>query len=268
MAFLETSGGGRVYFEHYRGERIPVFLIHGWGMSTQIWSTVTDQLCIEGHEVIAIDHRGCGRSDRDFSDLSVSAIADDVIAIVRLLDLRPAVLNGWSLGGAVAVEAASRLGDRAAGLILTCGASPRLTCADDFPFGAEAGSYDGLGQAIAADRAGFFRGLAGSVCARDIGQAMIEWMTSIFLESAPRSYIALVEAASMDQREQLAGLTIPVLSCVGAKDTVIDPELGVQAAKCAPHGQLARFEQSGHAPFLDEPERYMEVVKQFLGSVN
>jgi non-heme chloroperoxidase len=105
MAFLETSGGGRVYFEHYRGERLPVFLIHGWGMSTQVWSTVTDQLCSEGHEVIAIDHRGCGRSDRDFSDLSISAIADDVVAIVRLLDLRPAVFNGWSMGGAVAVEA-------------------------------------------------------------------------------------------------------------------------------------------------------------------
>ena len=267
MAFLETTDGGRVYYEHFRGDGVPVVLIHGWGMSTQVWSPITDQLCTDGHEVIAIDHRGCGRSDRDFSDLSVSAIADDVIAIVRLLDLRPAVLNGWSLGGAVAVDAASRLGDRAAGLILTCGASPRLTRADDFPFGADADSYAGLGQAIGADRAGFFRALAGSVCARDIGEPMIEWMANIFLESAPRSYITLVEAATMDQRELLAGLSIPVLSCVGAKDTVIDPELGVQAGELAPHGQLARFEESGHAPFFDEPERYMSVIQQFLGSV-
>ncbi len=266
MAFLDADGR-RIYFEHYAGAKTPVFLIHGWGMSTQVWSAVIDALCGDGHEVIALDHRGCGRSDRDFTDLSVAAIARDVDGIARQLDLRPAVLNGWSLGGAVAVEAAALMGERAAGVVLTCGASPRLTRTADFPFGAEASAYDGLGAAIAADRAGFFRGLAGSICARDIGQPMIAWLADIFLESSPRAYTALTAAAALDQRETLAGLTIPVLSCVGAKDAVIDPELGVQAARCARAGEVARFDELGHAPFLDEPERYMAVLRQFLAAV-
>lgn len=266
MAFYQADGR-RIYFEHYAGARRPVFLIHGWGMSTQVWTTVIDQLCGDGHEVVAVDHRGCGRSDRDFADLSVTAIAADVDGIARSLDLRPVVLNGWSLGGTIAVEAAARMRDRVAGVVLTCAASPRLTRADDFPFGAETTAYDGLGAAIANDRAGFFNSLASTICARDIGQPMIEWMASLFLESAPRAYTALTAAAALDQRVTLAGLNVPVLSCVGAKDAVIDPELGVAAAGCARRGQIARFEQSGHAPFLDEPEHYMAVVRQFIGSL-
>lgn len=266
MAFFETDGR-RIYFEHYIGEKLPVFLIHGWGMSTQVWAAVIDQLCSDGHEVVALDHRGCGRSDRDFSDMTVAAITRDVDGIARQLDLRPAVLNGWSLGGAVAVEAAALMQDRVSGIVLTCAASPRLTRAYDFPFGAEATAYDGLSAAIAADRAGFFRGLASSICARDVGQPMIDWMASIFLESSSRAHMALTAAASIDQRETLASLKVPVLSCVGAKDVVIDPELGVQAASCARLGEVARFEHSGHAPFLDEPERYMLVLRQFLASV-
>lgn len=266
MAFYDADGR-RIYFEHYAGKGRPVVLIHGWGMSTQIWTAVIDQLCGDGHEVIAVDHRGCGRSDRDFADMSVAAIAADVDGIAVSLDLRPAVLNGWSLGGAVAVEAAARMGARVAGVILTCAASPRLTRTDDFPFGAEATAYDGLGGAIATDRAGFFRGLVSTICARDLGQPMIDWMTSMFLESAPRAYTALTAAAGLDQRATLAALDVPVLSCVGALDAVIDPQLGVAAARCARRGHIARFEHSGHAPFLDEPERYMAVVRQFIGSL-
>jgi non-heme chloroperoxidase len=266
MAFFEADGR-RIYFEHYSGAKRPVFLIHGWGMSSQVWASVIDQLCLDGHEVVAVDQRGCGRSDRDFTDLSIAAVAADVDGIARSIDLRPVVLNGWSLGGTVAVEAAARMGDRVAGVVLTCAASPRLTRAGDFPFGADAAAYDGLGAAIAADRAGFFRGLASTICARDIGQPMIDWMTSIFLESAPRAYATLTAAAALDQRATLSGLAVPVLSCVGARDAVIDPELGVAAARCARLGQLARFEHSGHAPFLDEPEHYMAVVREFIGSL-
>jgi succinate dehydrogenase/fumarate reductase flavoprotein subunit len=64
---------------------------------------------------------GCGQSDRDFDDVSIAAIAGDVAGIVRHCTSKPAVLNGWSLGGAVAVEAAGLLGAACAGVVLTCG---------------------------------------------------------------------------------------------------------------------------------------------------
>lgn len=266
MAFIEADGG-RIYYEHYAGQKTPVFLVHGWGMSTQVWASITDELVNRGHEVVTLDHRGCGRSDRDFDDMSIEAIAGDIDRIARKLELRPCVINGWSMGGTVAVEAARLLGDRAAGLVLTCAASPRLTSADDFPHGAEPGSYAGFGAAIAADRAGFFRGLAGSVCAVDVGQATVDWLEQIFLDSGPRAYVSLAAAEGIDQRATLAALTIPVLSCVGEKDQILSPELGVQAANCAKNGEVVRFEKSGHAPFIEERDAYMDALGIFLERV-
>ena len=266
MAYFETDGG-RIYYEHYSGQRTPVVLIHGWGMSTQVWAAVLDKLVNGGHEVVAMDHRGCARSDRDFADLSIEAIARDVDGIVRSLDLRPCVLNGWSLGGAVAVEAASLLGARAVGLVLTCAASPRVTSAEDFPYGAEPGSYNGLGDAISADRGGFFRGLAASVCATDIGQANVEWLERMFLDTGPRAYTTLMAAGELDQRSTLSSLRIPVLSMVGEKDQILSPDLGVQAASCARHGEVVRFANSGHAPFIEEPDAYMSALGNFLERV-
>jgi non-heme chloroperoxidase len=266
MAYIERDGG-QIYYERYKGEKTPVFLIHGWGMSTGVWSAVTDRLVEAGHEVVLLDHRGCGKSDRDFDDMSVEAIAGDVAAIADTLGLRPCVLNGWSMGGAVAVEAASQMGDKAAGLFLTCPASPRLTSAPDFPYGGEPGSYDGLGEGINADRAGFFRGLAGSVCAKDPGQATLDWMERVFVDSSPRAWKSLAGAGNMDQRATLAALDIPVLVCVGDKDQVVSPALEEQAAVCAKHGEAVHFEESGHAPFIEEPEKYMETLKRFTESV-
>ena len=110
MAYFETDSGGRVYFEHHRAPGMPVVLIHGWGMSGDYWASAVEGLLAAGHGAIVIDHRGCGRSDRDFTDMSIAAIAGDVAAIIDRCDVPRVVLNGWSLGGAVAVAAAALLG--------------------------------------------------------------------------------------------------------------------------------------------------------------
>ena len=42
--------------------RPPVVLVHGWGMSCRVWDTVLPVLLDAGHEVVSLDHRGCGAS--------------------------------------------------------------------------------------------------------------------------------------------------------------------------------------------------------------
>ena len=78
------------------------------------------------------------------------------------------MLNGWSLGGAVAIDAAARLGSRLAGLVLTCGATPRYTRGDDFPYGGTAADVAATVAALRADRVNFLKAplLPGRVRAR------------------------------------------------------------------------------------------------------
>ena len=103
MAYLDTAQG-RVYYEHHTGEKVPVLLIHAWAMSVRVWDSTLSALQEAGHAVIAFDHRACGRSDKDFGDFSIEAIAGDAAALCDKLGLDQVVVNGWSLGGAVATQ--------------------------------------------------------------------------------------------------------------------------------------------------------------------
>jgi pimeloyl-[acyl-carrier protein] methyl ester esterase len=189
------------------------------------------------------------------------------VDIVQARQLRPAIINGWSLGGAVAVETAHRLGRGAAGLILTCAASPRYVQADDFPYGGVREDVLGMQDAILADRAGFFKGLSAGVCAKDVGQPAIDWMWSIFMDAGPQAIKAMLALADLDQRAILAGLDIPVLSIIGTQDGVVPPQIGEQAAACAQRGSVVRFEGCGHAPFLEDGPTYIKTLLDFAHQI-
>jgi pimeloyl-[acyl-carrier protein] methyl ester esterase len=270
MPFLtvERSHGRRIYFEHYAGSKVPVVLIHGWGMSNRIWDTTLVELQASGHGVVSFDQRGCGQSDRDFPDVSIAAAAADAVAIVRQLGLPKVVLNGWSLGGAVAIEAAHLLGAQCAGIVLTCGATPRYVQADDFPHG---GAPDGVAQTVAAlraDRANFLHGLNQAVCAVPQTPAMLDWLWSIFMQTSPSADDALLNLGTLDQRAILAALDAPLLSIVGAKDVIVDPAICRFAAKLAKRGTAVEFEDCGHAPFIEDGPRYRKVLLDFLASIH
>lgn len=256
-----------IYYEDHAGGGLPVLLIHGWGMSCRVWDTTLVALQQAGHRVVSFDQRGCGLSDKDFREVSIERSASDAVALLGHLGIGRAAVNGWSLGGAVAVETARQLGARCAGVILTAAASPRYTQAADFPFGNPPGSTTETVNLLRQDRANFLFNLAKAVCAVPQTPAMEQWMWSIFMQCAPSADAALAQLDTLDQRATLRALEAPVLSVIGAKDVVVAPDIGRQAAKIARHGQAAEFAESGHAPFIEEGPRYRQVIVDFLKSL-
>lgn len=263
MAYLDTEDGGRVYYAHHRAPELPVVLIHGWGMSGDYWASAVEALLADGHGAITVDHRGCGRSDRDFTDMSIDAITRDVTAIVEHCGAPRVALNGWSLGGAVAVAAAGLLGERVAGLVLTCGASPRYVQGEGFAHGGTAEDVLGIGAAITADRPGFFRSLAEGASGEGASEAMIGWVERGFIATGPRASDTLAGLATLDQRDLLASFDFPVLSIGGARDSIADPAIAGFAANCARNGTLLTLD-TGHSPQLEAPSAYNEAFLDFV----
>lgn len=262
MSFLTREDNKQVYFEDYGSSDDAIILVHGWGMSCRLWDYSLAALCDNGLRVVMIDHRGCGQSSKDFADLGINAIAGDVVALVENLGLKRVVLNGWSIGGAVVVEAASQLGDSCVGVALTCGATPAYLQKSDYPYG---GTDEALAETLAAmsaDRINFLSALSQGVCASEISQDQLQWMSRIFTEASPMAAQTLAELGPLDQREILSKLAMPILSFVGAKDLVVDPDVCRSVKESNPAAQILEMVDSGHAPFIDETVKYnSELIK-------
>lgn len=261
---------GCIYFEHHQVEGAPltVLLAHGWGMSARAWDDTTAWLTDSGYSVLAFDQRNCGQSDKDFSDASIEALSNDLAALVAHCNLTNVVVNGWSLGGAVVTGAVPLLGGRLAGLISTCGATPRYTQADGFPHGGTAEDVAGTVGALRADRVNFLQGLySDGAFVKPVSDAIKAWAHSIALQASPAADASLGALASVDQRDIMAELAVPALFITGSADAVVDPAIGEYACNLAPHGQLAVMEGCGHTPFIEDPAAYRDAVGPFLASI-
>jgi pimeloyl-[acyl-carrier protein] methyl ester esterase len=177
---------------------------------------------------------------------------------VRKCTDKPAVLNGWSLGGAVAVEAAGLLGSACAGVVLTCGAAPRFIKADELPPWRRAGFARGHRRPRSAEtvRRSSTAGRA-VYCALPVSDAMIDSMWAAFIDSGPGAIESLIDLGRVRPARCAAGAAgaAPV-HVVGGADAILDPGVGKAAAEMAPHGTLALIEGCGHAPFIEAAEAY------------
>ncbi len=271
-----TGRSGAIHYEHHLISTEPsgparptVVLAHGWGMSTRAWDDTTAWLIDEGYPVLSFDQRNCGASDKDFVDVSIQALADDLATLVDALKLSAVVLNGWSLGGAVVVEAAPKLTARLRGIVSTCGATPRYTQADGFPHGGTAEDVAGTVTALRADRVNFLQALySEGAFAKPVSDAIKHWAHSIALQASPAADASLGALAHSDQRDILQQIQAPGLFISGSADGVVDPAIGEFAAELCPNGQLVVLEGCGHTPFIEDPAAYRAALSPFLTSVS
>jgi alkanesulfonate monooxygenase SsuD/methylene tetrahydromethanopterin reductase-like flavin-dependent oxidoreductase (luciferase family)/pimeloyl-ACP methyl ester carboxylesterase len=264
MGFLPVENDRSIYFEHHRGEGRPIVLVHGWGATARAWDTTLPALLANGNEVVTVDLRCCGRSDKDFDDVTIAALASDIVRLVDHLGLDRPVVNGWSLGGAVATAAVAQLGDRASALVLTGGASPRYTATDDWPHGGAVADVEAVLASAAANRAETFRGVAAAVCAENPGEAVLDSIWDMFMAMGPRGDDSLRDLATVDLRKEIASLEVPILLLHGRADAFV-PFSAAEAVPTLNHrAEVVEFTSSGHAPFLEERDRYLAELTGFL----
>ena len=264
MARLAVDGTKSIYFEDLGGAGRALIMVHGWGMDNRCWDGVILPLLAAGHRVITMDHRGCGRSDHDFADVSIAANAADIAQLVDHLGLNEVVVNGWSLGGAVATHAASLLGSRCAGLILTAGASPIYTQKSDLPIGGMPADVEGNVAAMNDDRVNFLTMLATAICAKPPTDAVLAWMASAFINSSARVSSTLGELAHLDQRDMMMALETPILSVICGQDGFVSPDISRWVAENHPRAKGVEFPDSGHAPFIEAREGYLAALNDFI----
>jgi pimeloyl-ACP methyl ester carboxylesterase len=264
MAVIQREGSRQVYYEDYGEGSNAIVLIHAWGLSCRAWDSNTQALVRAGFRVIALDARGCGQSDKDFDTMTLTAVADDVAAIIDTLELTAVVLNGWSFGGAVAVIAAEKIASRCKGLVLTAAATPIYTQKPGLALGSSQEDFEQIIAALAVDRPAVLQNLAQGCVSEHSDAELVPWLRGLFMESSPSASALLAELGEVDQRAALEQLDCPILSCVGKQDTLVDPDICRSVDQFNGNTTTIEFELSGHSPPLEEATKYNLHVVEFL----
>src|SRR5699024_11153440 len=113
MAFVtvgrENSADIQLFYTD-QGSGQPVVLIHGFPLNGESWGKQQAALLDAGHRVIAYDRRGFGQSTKTAAGSDYDTFAADLHALMEHLDLREAVLIGFSMGTGEIARYLSRYG--------------------------------------------------------------------------------------------------------------------------------------------------------------
>ncbi len=117
---LNVPGHGEMFLRDTGGDGPVVMLLHGWITSADLnWHAAYSDLVDAGYRVLAIDHRSHGRGLRPLVAFRLADCAADAAATLRELGVAPALVVGYSMGGAIAQLVARDHPDVVGGLVLS-----------------------------------------------------------------------------------------------------------------------------------------------------
>jgi 3-oxoadipate enol-lactonase len=117
---VPVPGRGELFLRDTGGDGPAVMLLHGWIATADVnWCAQFDDLVASGYRVLAVDHRGHGRGLRSLAPFRLVDCAADAAGVLRELGVAPAVVVGYSMGGAIAQLLARDHPDVVSGLVLS-----------------------------------------------------------------------------------------------------------------------------------------------------
>jgi non-heme chloroperoxidase len=263
--YIEVEPNVRLHITD-AGEGRPIVLIHGWPLSDEMYEYQYNDLLNKNFRVIGITLRGFGKSDKPYGAYNYDVHTLDIKKLLSKLDIKNAVLGGFSMGGSIAIRYVSKYnGAHVSKLALFGAAAPIWTQRKDFPYNLPQSAVDDLIKLNYKDRPKLLSDFAKIFSAKEtsLNEGIGSWLNGICLSAS--SYATaqcLIALRDTDLRADLAKITIPTLIMHGKKDKICSFDLAKQMKAGISNSHIVAFENSGHSMFLEETEKFnLELIK-------
>jgi pimeloyl-ACP methyl ester carboxylesterase len=240
--------------------RVIVFL-HGWCMSLDCWDRQVTALGPD-YRTISVDLRGHGRSPKPISGYEYEDHVADILALIERLNVTDVVLVGWSMGGGIAARVAA-LSSAVSKLVMIC-APVRFERSGDFPHGKPAADCDAFAERIWLQREETIYASVVNTFHLTPSRYLTDWLFQLSMNTpgwVASQCFAGVRAA--DVRSDLQTLSKPLLLLHGVHDVFVGIDAARWTAATIVGARLIEFERSGHAPFLEEVDRFNQELRTF-----
>ncbi len=268
MPYFATEDNCRLYYE-VRGEGQPVVFIHGWSVNRHFFKKQVPAFA-EKYQVVTYDLRGHGDSDRPEKGLYLSRFAQDLHELIEYLGLKNVVLVAWSMGVQIVWDYISQFGCANLAKIVLIDMTPKVIADPDedweytmYP------AYDrkaGMAflEDIAVDWDAAAEKFAPGIFFRGPAQEEIPWVIDMLKRNTVHVMLTMwLAMLQSDYRDVMPKITVPCLLTYGTCRSKRMPHTEEWLHAHIKGSETAVF-NGGHIHFLQDPERFNEVVLQFL----
>lgn len=232
----------------------PLFLLHGWGCSTEIWKSILPYL-EERFQVINIDFAGFGKSDEPHEVWGVEEYTRSVEAIAKVEEIENPILVGHSFGGRVSIVFASR--NKTQKIILTdaAGVKPKRPLSYYY----KVYSFKLLKRIAPI--------LLGKVRAEQwLNKRRTKAGSADYNNASPRMRAILSKVVNEDLCHLMPKISAPTLLFWGENDTATPLADAKRMEKLIPDAGLVTVAGAGHYAFLENTPLFLRVVESFLNN--
>jgi len=254
MSMMSTKDGTQIYYKDWGTGQAVVFS-HGWPLSADSWEAQMVFLGTKGYRCIAHDRRGHGRSSQPWNGNEMDTYADDLSELIETLDLKGAVLIGFSAGGGEVARYIGRHGtQRVAKAALISAVPPLMLKTVANPGGLPMAVFNQIRRGSSADRSQFYQDLArgpffgANRPGAKVSQGMIDSFWLQGMQAGAKNTFDCIEAFSeTDFTEDLKKFDVPTLIVHGDDDQIVPIDAaGRASAKIVENANLIVYSGAPH----------------------
>lgn len=238
-----------------QGEGIPLVLLHGLMGGLSNFSALTDYFSQRGYKVYIPK---LPIYSLPVLTTNVSGIAKFVNSFIKDIVKQPATLIGNSLGGHVGLVVSHKFPNQVNSLVLT-GSSGlyEKSFGETFP---KRGDYEYVkkkSEEVFYDP---------KVATKEI----VDEVYSVLNDRAKALKTVYIARSAMkhNMAADLPNIKQPVLLIWGKQDNVTPPEVAVEFNKLLPNATLHWIDKCGHAPMMEHPDLFNEILHNWLKQIN
>jgi pimeloyl-[acyl-carrier protein] methyl ester esterase len=241
----------------------PLLMIHGWGVNSEIWFSLVDELKLFA-SVYVVDLPGMGGSS-SISPYTLDNIAKEIKANAPIKKFN---ILGWSLGGQVAMSLGIRMPEFVEKLILIS-TTPCFVEKKDWPYGVNKQFFLNFEmeakQNLKNTLMKFFL-----IQTRDIEDSknVMSFLKNTFIEIRDENKSGMQSALNVlketDLRNEVKKIDKPTLIITGDKDRLTSLKASIWLYEKIKGATLKEIKGANHMPFISHTETMTKLVKKFL----
>ena len=267
--FISRPDNTHIYYKLSGEGDTTLVLLHGYGVESSIWNKHVAEF-EKNYQVLAIDHRGHGKSSKPHTQYTLDVFADDLHAVLTELSIQKPILLGWSLGGTIAQYYVHKYKDSLSKLILVC-TSPCFVAHEGYPFGVTSQALQDGADQVRKDPDAHYKALvainSNNQAGTQEGKRNKAGLLAMLHKNDPE-VLALIGEYYAHRAPSLVpylkDITIPTLVITGGLDAGVPPGASFYMYTHIPKASLSICPSHGHSLPITNFEWFIKMVTQFI----